>query len=223
MRAMILAAGKGTRMGALTATKPKPLLEVQGESLIERHVRRLGAAGIDEIVINTSYLADQIRELLGTGHSLGVSIEYSHEPGEPLETAGGIIQALPLLGTEPFLVINADVVSDFDFAALAALDKANSLVLVPNPPHHPAGDYGLDRSSLITRDSPKLTFAGISCLSPDLFDGLTAGPRALASVFDSAIANRALKGLFHPGLWIDVGTPERLEQARQALVSGGRV
>jgi MurNAc alpha-1-phosphate uridylyltransferase len=220
MRAMILAAGRGTRMASLTQTTPKPLLELGNESLLERQLSRLGAAGIRDVVVNLSYRGDQIRAAIGDGSRFALTVSYSEEPPEPLETAGGIIQALPLLGDEPFLVINADVVSDFDFADLAGRDGTGTLVLVPNPAHHSGGDYGIDRHGVLTTDEPKWTFAGISLLSPALFAGLSPGRRPLSQVFDAAIAARQLKGLIHAGAWIDVGTPERLAAARRALTGG---
>jgi MurNAc alpha-1-phosphate uridylyltransferase len=220
MRAMILAAGRGTRMASLTQTTPKPLLELGNESLLERQLSRLGAAGIRDVVVNLSYRGDQIRAAIGDGSRFALTVSYSEEPPEPLETAGGIIQALPLLGDEPFLVINADVVSDFDFADLAGRDGTGTLVLVPNPAHHSGGDYGIDRHGVLTTDEPKWTFAGISLLSPALFAGLSPGRRPLSQVFDAAIAARRLKGLIHAGAWIDVGTPERLAAARRALTGG---
>jgi MurNAc alpha-1-phosphate uridylyltransferase len=220
MRAMILAAGRGTRMASLTQTTPKPLLELGNESLLERQLSRLGAAGIRDVVVNLSYRGDQIRAAIGDGSRFALTVSYSEEPPEPLETAGGIIQALPLLGDEPFLVINADVVSDFDFADLAGRDGTGTLVLVPNPAHHSGGDYGIDRHGVLTTDEPKWTFAGISLLSPALFAGLSPRRRPLSQVFDAAIAARQLKGLIHAGAWIDVGTPERLAAARRALTGG---
>lgn len=217
MRAMILAAGRGTRMEYLTASAPKPLLPLDGESLIGRHLRRLAAAGVDEIVINLSYRGEQIRAALGDGGRHGVRIRYSQEPAEPLETAGGIVQALALLGDAPFLVVNADVVSDFDFRKLEAGDASGTLVLVPNPAHHPGGDYGIDEAARLTHAEPKYTFAGISLLSPSLFVGLTPGRRPLTEVFDAGIAAGTLRAVIHSGLWIDVGTPDRLDRAREVI------
>jgi len=220
VRAMILAAGRGTRMRALTASTPKPLLRLDGESLIERHLRRLAAAGIDDAVINLSYRGSQIRAALGDGSRYGVRIRYSQEPEDPLETAGGIVNALTMLGAAPFLVVNADVVTDFDFNALEIGTGAGTLVLVPNPPHHPNGDYGLNESSLLTHADPKYTFAGISLLSPKLFANLEPGRRPLSHIFDAAIAAASLRGLVHEGLWLDAGTPERLNLAREAVRAG---
>lgn len=217
MRAMILAAGRGTRMGPLTADTPKPLLDLNGESLIVRHLRMLREAGICEVVINVSYFGTRIRAALGDGEQYGVGIRYSQEPDEPLETAGGIVQALPLLGSDPFIVVNADVVCDFEIARLAESHDEGTLVLVPNPAHNPEGDFGLDSRSRLSHAPPKWTFAGLSCLSPELFAGLAPGRRQLVQVLNAAIERGALGGLIHSGLWIDVGTPARLKAARSAL------
>ena len=210
-------------MGTLSAATPKPLLELGGELLIERHLRRLRAVGIRDVVINLSYRGEQIRAVVGDGGRFDLRVRYSDEPEEPLETAGGIVKALPLLGEQPFLIVNADIVSDFDFAGLSPQANSGTLVLVPNPAHHPEGDYGIDRDSRLTHDKPRYTFAGISLLSPKLFEGLTPGRRPLSPVFEDGIAAGALSGLIHSGLWIDVGTPERLAEARAELASRGNV
>lgn len=213
---MILAAGRGERMGALTASRPKPLLEVGGCSLIERHLRQLVAAGLREIVINVSYGAEQIRARLGDGRRYGASIRYSVEGEPPLETAGGVVQALPLLGRGAFVLVNADVLTDLDFAAFSSVPRA-TLALVPNPPHHPRGDFGLAADGRVGQAEPRLTFAGISVLDTAMFEGLAPGRRALKPVLDAAIDAGALFGLRHDGLWLDVGTPERLATARALL------
>jgi MurNAc alpha-1-phosphate uridylyltransferase len=220
---MILAAGRGERMGGLTAATPKPLLRVGGETLLERQLRRLAAAGIGDVVINLSYLGRQIQAAVGDGSGFGVRVRYSQEPPEPLETAGGIVAALPLLGTQAFLLTNADVVSDFDFARLIGWPEAGQsvLVMVPNPTHNPAGDFGFDASGRLTQDPPRSTYTGIARLTPDLFAGLAPGRRPLKPVLDDAIGAGRLFGLLHRGLWLDVGTPERLTAAQTALRSGG--
>lgn len=215
---MILAAGRGERMGELTATRPKPLLEVAGRALIEHHLARLAAVGFDDVVINLSYGGEQIRDRLEDGSRFDVRIRYSEEGEPPLETAGGIVHALPLLGRGPFLLVNADVVCDFDFAALRAVTAA-TLVLVPNPAHHTSGDFALEPDGRVSLSGPRLTFAGISVLHTDMFDSLPQGRRALKPVLDTEIAAGRLFGLRHDGLWLDVGTPERLEAARRALES----
>jgi MurNAc alpha-1-phosphate uridylyltransferase len=221
VKAMILAAGRGKRMGALTRRVPKPLLCLGRETLIERHLRRLAAAGVRDVVVNLSYRGDAIRAKLGNGSRWGVVIHYSPEGEPPLETGGGVIAALPWLGERPFLLVNADIVTDFDFGRLQGSADAGTLVLVANPPHHPRGDFGLAASGRVTATPPQLTFAGISVLSPTLFDGLAPGPRPLKPVLDAAIDAGRLQGVRHDGLWIDVGTPQRLRRAREWLATGG--
>lgn len=214
MKAMILAAGRGERMGALTAAQPKPLLTIGDRPLIEHHVARLAACGVDEIVINLSYRGAQIREHLGSGSRFGVAIAYSEEGDPPLETAGGIVHALPLLGSEPFLLVNSDVFTDFDYRVLLGRPPRSTLVLVPNPPHNIRGDFGLDADGFVSADPPLSTYAGIAVFDPRSFAGLTPGRRPLKPLLDAAIARRELLGLSFAGLWLDVGTPERLEEAR---------
>jgi MurNAc alpha-1-phosphate uridylyltransferase len=221
MKAMLLAAGRGERMGSLTASQPKPLLTIAGVSLIERHLQQLAASGIDEIVINLSYRGAQIRERLGDGSRFGVSVAYSEEGEPPLETAGGIVQALPLLGAAPFLLVNADVFTAFEFGTLQAAAQMSTLVLVPNPAHNPGGDFGLAESGLLRAEPPRLTYGGIAVLDPVLFAGLERGRRPLKPVLDRGIERGALRGALFAGLWIDVGTPERLEEARRAGGEGG--
>jgi N-acetyl-alpha-D-muramate 1-phosphate uridylyltransferase len=211
---MILAAGRGERMGALTATQPKPLLEIGGRPLIEHHVVRLVASGVTEIVINLSYRGPQIRAQLGDGSRFGTSIVYSEEGEPPLETAGGIVHALPLLGREPFLLVNSDVFTDFDFRVLVEGSRASTLVLVPNPAHNPSGDFGLDAEGCVCAKPPLSTYAGVAVFDPRSFAGFAPGRRPLKPWLDAAVARRELEGLSFLGLWLDVGTPERLEQAR---------
>ena len=214
---MILAAGRGTRMGTLTDERPKPLLEIGRESLLERHVRRLALAGFTDIVINVSYRAAQIQEAIGGGARWNVRVHYSVEDEPPLETAGGIIRALPLLAPEPFVAVNADVLTDFDYARLRRGAGQGVLVLVPNPPHHPQGDYGLDAQLRIVHERPRLTFAGISLLDCALFADLAPGRRALKPILDAAVERRLLLGERYEGLWLDVGTPQRLALARRRM------
>lgn len=215
MKAMLLAAGRGERMGALTAERPKPLLAIGGVPLIERHLARLAASGVRDVVINLSYRGAQIRDALGDGARFGVAIAYSDEGEPPLETAGGIVAALPLLGPAPFLLVNADVYTDFDPAALLRAGARNTLVLVPNPAHNARGDFGVDAAGRVTPTPPLHTYAGIAALDPELFAGLSRGRRPLKPVLDAAIARGALRGLIHHGVWLDVGTPERLAAARR--------
>ena len=223
MKAMLLAAGRGERMGALTALQPKPLLTIGARPLIEHHVARLAASGVDEIVINLSYRGTQIREHLGNGERFGVTIAYSEEGEPPLETAGGIVQALPLLGQEPFVLVNSDVFTDFDFRVLVEGPRVQTLVLVPNPPHNLRGDFGLDAAGFVSASAPLKTYAGIAVFDPKgLFAGLTPGRRPLKPLLDAAIARRELRGLEFAGLWLDVGTPERLEDARAIAARAAR-
>jgi MurNAc alpha-1-phosphate uridylyltransferase len=211
---MILAAGRGERMGALTATQPKPLLTIGDRALIEHHVVRLAASGIEDLVVNLSYRGSEIRARLGDGSRFGVSIEYSDEGEPPLETGGGIVRALPLLGREPFLLVNSDVYTDFDFRVLVDRPRVPTLVLVSNPPHNLRGDFGLDAAGFVTAAPPLSTYAGLAIFDPQWFAELAPGRRPLKPVLDAAIARRELRGLEFAGLWLDVGTPERLEQAR---------
>jgi MurNAc alpha-1-phosphate uridylyltransferase len=218
---MVLAAGRGERMGALTETLPKPLLDIGGETLIDRQIRLLAAAGIRDIVVNVSHLGAALRAHLGTGARYGVRIAYSDEGSPPLETAGGIIAALPLLGDSPFLVVNADVVTDFPFDRLKPTPGSGTLVLVPNPAHHAGGDFGCDAQGWATSATPRFTYAGISVLHPELFAGRRHGRLRLRPILDAAIAARRLRARIYSGLWIDVGTPERLTDARHALARPG--
>ena len=214
MKAMLLAAGRGERMGALTASTPKPLLDIGGERLIERQLRLLARAGIDEVVINLSYRGAAIRECVGERTLWAQRVRYSVE-GEPaLETGGGIIAALPLLGHAPFLLVNSDVFTELDFAMLVDAPQANLLVLVPNPAHH-SGDFGLSEAGLVTHALPLLTYAGLAKLSPELFVGRDPGRQPLRPILADAIDRRQLAGFRYDGIWEDVGTPERLERARQ--------
>ncbi len=212
---MILAAGRGTRMRPLTDRTPKPLLPVAGRPLIVWHIERLAKAGIGEIVINHAHLGDQIEALLGDGDAWGVSIRYSEESPGALETAGGIANALPLLGDEPFLVVNGDIWCDWDMrragAALATTDDLAHLVLAANPAHHAAGDFALSANRVGLDGPAKFTFTGIGIYRPALFAGLERGKSAkLAPLLHEAIAAGRVSGELHGGQWVDVGTPQRL-------------
>ena len=218
MRAMLLAAGYGKRMRPLTDHTPKPLLRVGGRRLVEWHLERLARAGFTEVVINTAWLGEQIEQTLGDGRAWGVRIRYSRE-GEPLETAGGIRQALSLLGDEPFVVINADIWTDFDPASLSAPDGLAHLVLVDNPAHHPQGDFHLAADGCL-RDNgrPCLTFAGVGVYRPELFRELLPGEEApLGPLLRRAMARGQVTGEYHDGRWFDVGTPERLAELDRLL------
>ncbi len=219
MKAMILAAGKGERLRPLTLHTPKPLVRAGGVPLIEYHVRALAAAGFTELVINHAWLGEQIEAYLGKGDRFGVRIDYSAE-GEPLETGGGIYRALPLLGDQPFAVVNGDIWTDYSFAALAPpLAGLAHLVLVDNPAHHPVGDFSLEEGRVTDRDAPAtaFTYSGIAVLHPRLFEGCTAGAFKLAPLLRQAIAAGQVSGEHYSGRWIDVGTHERLAEVERIL------
>lgn len=208
---MILAAGRGERMRPLTDRTPKPLLPVAGKPLIVWHLERLARAGFRDIVINHAHLGDQIEALLGQGEAWGVRIQYSAEPSGALETAGGIANALPLLGAEPFLVINGDIFCDWDCSRAQGGDRLAHLVLVDNPPQHPAGDFTLEDGKVGVAGTAKLTFSGIGIYRPELFVGIKRGQAAkLAPLLNEAIASGQVSGEYHAGRWVDVGTPARL-------------
>ncbi len=221
MKAMILAAGRGERMRPLTDTTPKPLLKVGGKPLIVWHIERLAAAGFREIVINIAYLGYKIPEALGDGSRWGVHITYSDEQEEgKLETLGGIVKALPLLQeSDPFLVVNGDVWCDIAFDAHKRLDDETlaHLVLIPNPPHNPKGDFGLE-SGRVT-DAPRYTFAGIGYYSPKLFAEISYGKAPLAPLLYKAIRAGKVSGELYGGTWYDIGTPQRLAALERLLNS----
>ena len=223
MKAMILAAGRGERMRPLTDTTPKPLLQVGREPLIGWHLRRLAAAGIREIVINHAWLGQQIEDTLGDGAAYGVHIAYSAEGGQGLETAGGIATALPLFGSDPFLVINGDILTDIDFSV--AVRQSETLLsdglaylwLTSNPPHNPAGDFSLLSDGLIRSEGggERLTFSGCGLYKSELFAETTPHRAAkLAPLLREAMTAGKVRGHYHNGLWLDVGTPARLDEAR---------
>jgi MurNAc alpha-1-phosphate uridylyltransferase len=218
LKAMLLAAGRGERMRPLTDVTPKPLLEVAGKPLIVWHIENLVRAGIRELVINHAHLGAQIEEALGDGSRWDARIQYSPE-AQALETAGGIANALPLLGDGPFAVINGDIFCDYDFghlperaAALQTNGDTAHLVLASNPPHHPDGDFGLLQQR-ITDSTPRLTFSGIGIYHPMLFADIPRGSIApLAPLLRKQIALGKVSGEHHRGLWVDVGTPQRLAE-----------
>ena len=217
MKVMLLAAGVGDRMRPLTDHTPKPLLKVAGTPLIEHHIRRLAEAGLTELVINVSHLAEQIMAYCGDGSRWGISIVYSPEP-RPLETAGGIINAMPLLGAKPFMVVNGDVWTDYPFAQLAAqqLDGNEAhLVFVDNPAQHPLGDFSLSAAEQVSvkeQDAMGYTYAGLGLYSPTFFAGVAAGKLALRPLLDKAILRGVVSGEYYDGEWVDVGTPQRLRE-----------
>lgn len=213
MKAMILAAGRGDRMRPLTDNTPKPLLKVAGKPLIQYSIENLVQAGFTELVINVAYLGAQIMQALGDGKQFGANIVYSQEGEEGLETAGGIIQALPLLGSEPFLVINSDIVCDFPLTELRkSLTGLAHLILIPNPEHHSEGDFSLGRDGKLSVEGEnKYTFSGIGVYKPELFANLAAGKLKLRPVLEQAMADSLVSGEKFNGFWMDIGTPERLQ------------
>ena len=231
MKALIFAAGLGERMRPLTDHTPKPLLVAGGKPLIAWHLERMAAAGVREVVINTSWLADQFPQVLGDGSRWGVKITYSYEGTTPLETGGGMLHALPLLGDAPFLLVNGDVWTDFDFARLPREPAGLAhLVLVDNPTHHPHGDFRLDADGRVHADgAPRLTFAGIGVYRPQLLarwrEAIGPAPGAdavpprfpIAPLLRAAMGRASVTGEHHSGRWTDVGTPERLAELNRSL------
>ncbi len=210
---MLLAAGRGERMRPLTDHCPKPLLPVAGKPLIAWHLERLAAAGFHEVVINLSWLGEQIAAALGDGSRHGVSIAWSREPWPALETGRGIFNALPLLGSEPFLLVNGDVFTDIDFGSLRlAADDLGQLVLVPNPEHNPKGDFFLEGSRILEAGGERLTYSGVALLRPEMFAGAQGGRFPLLPWLLRAREAGRLGGQKHAGRWLDIGTPQRLAQ-----------
>jgi len=217
---MILAAGRGERMRPLTLAKPKPLLEAGGAPLIVHHLRALQAAGFQDVVVNLSWLGDQIRAGLGDGGRYGVRLHYSDEGPEPLETGGGIFRALPLLGAGPFLVLNGDVWTDLDWPRLR--DKLGShdvahLVLVPNPAHNAKGDFVLRSGRIVESPGERHTFSGVGVYRAELFAGCRDGIFKLAPLLRAAARDGRVSGELHSGAWLDIGTPERLAHLDELL------
>ena len=219
MKAMILAAGRGERMRPLTDHTPKPLLPVAGKPLIVHHLEALRAAGVTQLVINTGHLAAQLPAALGDGRAWNVQIAYSPEPPEALETGGGIFQALPLLGSEPFLVVNGDIWTDYPFNRLPTMPSGLAhLVLVGNPPQHPQGDFALTPDGRVgASGAPRLTFSGISVLCPELFAGCAPGRFSLGPLLRRAMATGQVTGEHYTGGWRDIGTPQRLAELNLEL------
>lgn len=219
MKAMVLAAGKGERLRPLTLHTPKPLVRAGGVPLIEYHLRALAAAGFSEVVINHAWLGQQIEDHLGDGARFDLAIRYSPE-AEPLETGGGIFQALPLLGDQPFVLINGDIFTDYPFAELRRpLTGLAHLVLVDNPDHHQAGDFTLSAGQVADArpGQPSLTYSGIAVLDPALFKGCAPGAFKLAPLLRQAMASGQVSGEHYAGCWVDVGTHERLAQVEHLL------
>lgn len=234
MKAMILAAGRGERLRPLTDQAPKPLLQIGGKALIEYHIENLVRSGIDEIVINLSYLGEKIRTALGDGAHWGARILYSEE-GEPaLETGGGIFHALSLLGDSPFIVVNGDIWTDFDFSELHGklteqLPGLAHLVLTENPEHHPDGDFILD-DGRVYGDMKKysngrghsLTFTGVGVYHPALFSGCTNERFPLAPLLHKAMESGQVTGQCYNGMWMDIGTRQRLDEINEFLKASAK-
>lgn len=225
MRAMILAAGLGTRMRPLTLNTPKPMLPVAGKPLIQYHIERLVKAGITEIVINHAWLGEKLEAYVGDGARFGAKVSWSAE-AEPLETGGGIFKALPQLSEDgaPFVLINGDVFTGYPFAQLLDRKVAEGslahLVLVSNPEHNPAGDFQLHKGQVVEGSDNCLTFSGISLLSPALFDGCSKGKFSLAPLLRKAMRSGQVSGEFFSGYWRDIGTPERLQEVSEDIEEG---
>ncbi len=217
MKAMILAAGRGERMRPLTDLLPKPLLAVGGKPLIVHHIEKLKSAGVTELVINHAWLGHKLVEVLGDGSALGVTIHWSAEESA-LETAGGIVQALPLLGAAPFLVINGDTWLDLDYHTLVSQPLGDDLAhlwLVPNPPQHPSGDFALQAGRVM--DTPAFTFSGVGLYDPAAFAGLAGGARKLAPLLRDWMAQGRVGGSLLAGEWRDIGTVDRLRELDDQL------
>ncbi len=218
MKAMILAAGLGSRMRPLTDSCPKPLLKAGGKALIDYHLEKLAAAGMSEVVVNSAWLSEQLVDYLGSGQRYGLRIHHSPER-QPLETAGGIVKALPLLGEQPFLLINGDIWTDLDFVPLLGMKPESAhLLLTGNPDHNPGGDFSISPSGkLQPAGRHALTFMGVSVWQPSVFADLAEGKRPLRPIIDALLAEQKITAEAFQGQWWDIGTPERLQQLDQRL------
>lgn len=220
MHALIFAAGRGERMRPLTDATPKPLLQAGARRLIEWHLQALARAGVREVVINTSHLAGQFPSTLGDGRRWDLRIRYSYEGPEPLETGGGMLRALPLLGDAPFIAVNGDIFTDFDFSALPQTPHGLAhLIVVDNPPQHPQGDFVLRDGLLHDEPEPRLTFAGIGVYRPELLAGQAPGKFGIVPVLRAAMRTSKVSGEHYRGAWTDVGTPQRLAELDARLRS----
>ncbi len=230
MKAIVLAAGLGERMRPLTDSTPKPLLQVAGKPLIAWHLEKLAAAGVRDVVINTSWLAEEFPRVLGDGSRWGLRLHFAYEGAVPLETGGALWNAMALLRDDVFIAVNGDIWTDYDFARLPAdIDGQAHLVLVDNPPQHPDGDFALHGDRVASDDSPRLTFSGIGVYKPALLDdwrsiigpapgaGATPPRFKLAPLLRHAMRRDSVSGEHHRGRWTDVGTPERLAQLDRDL------
>lgn len=207
---MILAAGRGERLRPITDAMPKALVEIRGRSLLERHLDSLRDAGVENVVINLGWCGDDIVERVGSGADYGLTVAYSPEGDNVLETGGGILRALPLLGDEPFLVVNADVFTDMPLPMGLGADADAHLVLVPKPAHKAAGDFDLVDGKLMNSETPRFTFSGVAVYRPEFFSGCEAGRFPLAPMLRECVAKGRVSGELYEGRWEDVGTPERL-------------
>ena len=225
MKAMILAAGYGKRLQPLTNKIPKPLMPVAGKPLLQHHIEQLASIGITDIVINTSWLAQQIEDYFGDGSNYDVNISWSRE-SKPLETGGGINKALPFLGEQPFLLINGDIWTDFSFSSISdyqlSAEQMAWLLLVENPQHNPKGDFGLVDNMLSYKPQDKFTFSGVSLIRPQLIRDYIKNHSdqqcfPLRDALRPAIKKNAVRGTIYSGLWCDVGTPERYKNLNNSL------
>ena len=215
MRAMVLAAGRGERLRPLTDELPKSLVEVRGESLLERHLRSIRAAGIHTVVINLGWLGDKIVERVGSGQHYGLDVLYSQEGDNILETGGGIHKALPMLGSSPFLVVNADIYTDMPVPSIELEDRhLGHLVMVPSPEYREQGDFDIEDGLIRNAERPQLTFSGVAVYRPEFFAECTPGRFPLAPMLRSAADGGQLSGSLYEGIWADIGTPERLDAIR---------
>jgi MurNAc alpha-1-phosphate uridylyltransferase len=216
MKAMILAAGRGERLRPLTDTIPKALVEVRGQSLLERHLENIRNAGIGDVVINLGWLGEQVRQHIGSGSRFDLNITYSDEGENILETGGGIHNALHLLGSDPFLVVNADIYTDMPVPEVSLAENAlGHLVLVPTPAYRDAGDFDLVDGLVKNSASPALTYGGVAVYRPEFFDACEAGRFSIVPMFREAADAGRLQGALYSGLWADVGTPLRLAAAHE--------
>ena len=217
MRAMILAAGRGERLRPLTDATPKSLVEVRGESLLERHLRNVQAAGIRTVVINLGWLGDRIVERVGSGERYGLDVIYSDEGDNILDTGGGIHKALPHLGDEPFLVVNADIYTDMPVPGVKlAAEHLGHLVMVPTPEYRDHGDFNIEGGLIRNGERAPYTFSGVAVYRPEFFDGCKSGRFSLVPMLREAADQDRLSGALYEGLWADVGTPDRRAALRDS-------
>jgi N-acetyl-alpha-D-muramate 1-phosphate uridylyltransferase len=218
LKAMILAAGRGERLMPLTKKTPKPLMQINGESLLARHLKQLKLSGFAEVVINTSYLGQMIEETIGQGKSFGLTISYSREPTPPLETAGAVVRALPLLGSEPFLLVNGDIWTDIKFNQLKSNPNYPHLVLVPNPKYNLDGDFNVDGPWVVKADENPYTYSGIGIYPPAFFSHITNERQPLGPMLFTAAKKKSVQCTIYDGQWFDIGTISRLAYARRKTI-----